>query len=133
MATLGVHNEALQETYLGMPTNVGRAPIRTFGFLPDRAWKRMNVWSDRPPSRAGKETLIRAVSQAIPTYIMCFFLIPVATCSALRKLIADFWWGFKDGKRKIHWRSWEWLSTPKSLGGMVFRGLALFNEAMLGK
>jgi hypothetical protein len=133
MATLGVHNEVLQGTYLGIPTDVGRAPIGTFGFLPDRAWKWMNVWSDRPPSRAGKETLIKAVIQAIPTYIMCCFLIPVATCSALWKLIADFWWGFEDGKRKMHWRSWEWLSTPKSLGGMGFHDLALFNEAMLGK
>jgi hypothetical protein len=40
MDKLGVHNEALQEKYLGMPTEVGRAPIGTFAFLPDRAWKR---------------------------------------------------------------------------------------------
>jgi hypothetical protein len=57
----------------------------------------------------------------------------VATCSALQKLIADFWWGFEDGKRKMHWRSWEWLSTQKSLGGMGFHDLVLFNEAMFGK
>jgi hypothetical protein len=90
MDKLGVHNEALQEKYLGMPTEVGRAPIGTFAFLPDRAWKRMNIWSDRPLSRSGKEALLKAVIQAIPTYIMCCFLIPIATCSALRKAIADF-------------------------------------------
>jgi hypothetical protein len=58
---------------------------------------------------------------------------PSGNLLSIAKLMADFWWGFKDGKRKMHWRSWEWLSTPKSLGGMVFRDLALFNEAMLGK
>jgi hypothetical protein len=32
----------------------------------------------------------------------------------------------------MHWRSWEWLSTPKNLGGMCFWDLVLFNQAMLG-
>jgi hypothetical protein len=33
----------------------------------------------------------------------------------------------------MYWRSWEWLSYPKSLGGMGFRDLSLFNQAMLGR
>jgi hypothetical protein len=47
--------------------------------------------------------------------------------------IADQWWGFEDGRKKMHWRSWEWLSSPKSLGGLGFRDFGIFNHAMLGK
>jgi hypothetical protein len=51
----------------------------------------------------------------------------------MRQVVADYWWGREDCKRKVHWRSWEWLSTPKSLGGLGFRDFSLFNQAMLGK
>jgi hypothetical protein len=133
MQRLGVTNEALQDTYLGMPTGIGRSPTGSFRSIIDRVWKYINGRSDRPMSRSRKETLIKAVIQAIPTYIMSCFLIPVSTCDALRKALVDYWWGIEKGKKKMHWRSWEWLSTPKHLGGMGFRDLTLFNQAMLGR
>jgi hypothetical protein len=133
MQTLGVINEALQDTYLGMPTGIGRSPTASFRSIIDKAWKFLNGWSGRPMSRSGKETLIKAIIQAIPVYIMSCFHIPVSTCDALRKAMVDYWWGIEEGRKKMHWRSWEWLSTPKSLGGMGFRDLNLFNQAMLGR
>ncbi|XP_073359649.1 uncharacterized protein [Aegilops tauschii subsp. strangulata] len=72
-------------------------------------------------------------TQAIPTFISSCFRLHVAICEKFRKIVSDQWWGREDGKKKMHWRSWEWLSTPKSLGGMGFKDLALFNQAMLGK
>jgi hypothetical protein len=130
---LGVQSEILNDFYLGMPTSVGRSPTATFNFLYDMIWKRINGVTDRPMSRAGKETFLKAVIQAIPTYVMSCFQIPVSTCDKMKSSIANQWWGVEDGKKKLHWRSWDWLSTPKSLGGMGFRDLMLFNQAMLGR
>jgi hypothetical protein len=105
----------------------------TFSFLFNKIWKYVNGLSDRPMSRAANETLLKAVIQAIPTYVMSCFQLPIATCDKIKSIIANRWWGLEDGRKKMHWRSWDWLSTPKALGGMGFRDLAIFNQAMLAK
>src|SRR6266540_1289471 len=132
-ASLEVDNHILQDTYLGMPTEVARAATFSFKFLPDRVWKSVSSCSGCPLSRAGKEAWLKSVAQAVPNYIMSYFQVPVGTCDKLGAHIANHWWGFEDGKKKMHWRSWDWLSTPKSLGGLGFRDFTLFNQAMLGK
>jgi hypothetical protein len=102
MDNLGVHSEALQDSYLGMPTDVGRAPTRAFNFLHGRVWKQIMGCSDHPMSRAGKDAFIKSVIQAIPTHIMSCFQIPISTCDLMRRAIADFWWGVEDGVKKLH-------------------------------
>jgi hypothetical protein len=129
---LGVDTEILQDTYLGMPTEISRAATHSFRFLPDRIWKHINGWI-RPLSRAGKETLLKSVAQAIPNYVMSCFRIPVGICDRMKNSVADNWWGFENGQKKMHWKPWEWMTAPKSLGGMGFRDFVIFNQAMLGR
>jgi hypothetical protein len=133
MNKLEVQSEELNDFYLGMPTSVGRSPTATFKFLIDKIWKYINSKSDRPLSRAGNETLIKAVIQAIPTFVMSYFELPLTICDKMKSIIANQWWGVENGKKKLHWRSWAWLSTPKALGSMGFHDLGLFNQAMLAK
>ena len=121
------------ETYFGLPTLVGRAKYQTFSYLKDRVWKKLQGWKGCLLSKAGKEVLIKAVAQAIPTYTMGVFLLPVKLCDELNALCAKFWWGQVGNERKIHWKSWTSLSQPKNEGGMGFRDLRSFNLAMLGK
>lgn len=47
-------------------------------------------------------------------------------------MIAKFWWGAKEGKRKIHWLSWENLSRTKGERGRVC-GISDFNTSLLRK
>jgi hypothetical protein len=82
-------------------------------------------------SRAGKAVKLKTVTQAIPNYVMSCFRVPVGICNKLKSSVANDWWGIEEGKRKLHWRSWDWLSTPKTLGGLGFRDFVLFNQAML--
>ena len=84
-------------------------------------------------SKAGKEVLIKAIAQAIPTYTMGVFQIPGKLCDELDAMCARFWWGQVGEERKIHWKSWNYLTQPKTMGGMGFRDLRSFNLAMLAK
>jgi len=102
MTCLNVRCVAIQTNYLGMPSWVGRSPTNTFNFLPDRMWKKIRGWSDRPLSRAGKEIMLKSVIQAIPLYVMSCFRLPVAICDRMRTTISNHWWGIEDGKKKLH-------------------------------
>lgn len=104
--------------YLGLPVVFGRSKK-------DRVWKKIKGWKERLLSRAGKETLIKAVAQAIPTYIMSCYKLPEGCCKDIESMLAKFWWGSKEGERKIHWMSWERMSKSKNSGGMGFRGISL--------
>ena len=64
---------------------------------------------------------------------MSCFKLPLGLCSEIESLIRKFWWGQKGDRRKIHWVKWDTLCRPKSDGGMGFKDLALFNDALLAK
>ena len=71
--------------------------------------------------------------QAIRTYTMCCFKLPLGLCHEIEKLIRGFWWGQRGDRKKIHWIKWEDMCEPKSEGGMGFKELPLFNDGLLAK
>ena len=84
-------------------------------------------------SKAGKEILIKAVAQSIPTYAMSCFDLTKGLCDDLSSIIGRYWRSQHDKINKIHWLSWEKLTRTKKKGGLGFRDLHLFNLAMLSR
>ncbi|XP_058741794.1 uncharacterized mitochondrial protein AtMg00310-like [Vicia villosa] len=130
---MGVKTVENHSKYLGLLVVFGRSKKDIFAMVIDRVWKKLKGWKEIFLSRAGKEVLIKAVAQAIPTYIMSCYKLPEATCNEIEKLLANFWWGLKNGERKVHWLSWEKMARAKGVGGMGFRGISDFNTSLLGK
>lgn len=85
------------EKYLGVPTNVGRQKKALFCFMKERLQQRMQGWSARMLSRAGKEILLKSVAQAMPNHLMSVYLLPKDLCAELERMMNSFWWG---GRRK---------------------------------
>lgn len=83
-------------------------------------------------NRRGKEILLKAVVQAIPTYAMGCFRLPFYLAHEIEQLMANFWWEDSKGKG-IHWVKWKEMCRSKHSEGMGFRDLEAFNMALLGK
>ena len=121
------------EKYLGLPSLVGNNKKNSFKEIKENLAKRLVGWKEKLLLKAGKETLIKVVAQAIQTYAMSCFKIPDSLCEEMTSLIRNFWCGQQKDERKKVWISWDKLCTPKSQGGMGFKQLKQFNLALLAK
>ena len=72
-------------------------------YLKERIWKKIQGWKEKVLSVQGKEILIKAVAQAIPSYALSVFKLPKGVCKLISDEIAGFWWGDSEEKKKMHW------------------------------
>jgi hypothetical protein len=117
------------DTYLELPALVGKSCTKEFKGIVDKVWSRLQDWKLKFLSQTGREILLKAVIQAIPTYCISVFLLPTTLCSRINTLMQNFWWGNLD----IHRMKWSKMGISKYRGGMGFRDLICFNKALLAK
>jgi hypothetical protein len=133
LSAVGVHVTTRFEKYLGLLTLIGRSRISSFSSIKGRIWECMNGWKEKFLSQAGKEVLLKAVVQAIPTYTMSVFQLPKILCKDINSMMSKFWWGHKGNDKKIAWMNWSKMGRGKENGGLGFRDLESFNLALLAK
>ncbi|CAL2240574.1 unnamed protein product [Prunus armeniaca] len=108
---LGVRIVDCHTRYLGLPTIIGQSKHRLFNYVRDMLWNKLHMWNAKLLSMAGKEVLIKAVAQALPTYIMGVFQLPKSLCQELSAMVVRFWLGKSAGygqSPSLIWRSILW-------------------------
>ncbi|XP_048596484.1 uncharacterized mitochondrial protein AtMg00310-like [Brassica napus] len=129
---LGIHNIGGIGKYLGLPEQFGSKKSEMFAYIIDKVKKVTQGWKQRHLSHGGKEILLKAVAMAMPIYSMNIFKLPKEVCEEINGILARFWWSSGENKG-MHWYSWKRVCLPKKEGGLGFRDLETFNQALLGK
>ncbi|KAL9691023.1 hypothetical protein QQ045_011440 [Rhodiola kirilowii] len=130
---LGVRQVNSMSRYLGLPVAFGHNRTELCKYIVERIWKKVQGWKEKTLSIAGKETLIKAVLQAMPTYAMSCFKIPESLIKRIVSIISNYWWSNSKLGRGIFWCKYGKLCEEKLEGGLGFRELSTFNDALLAK
>uniref|UniRef100_A0A2N9GN60 Reverse transcriptase zinc-binding domain-containing protein n=1 Tax=Fagus sylvatica TaxID=28930 RepID=A0A2N9GN60_FAGSY len=89
-AIFGAQVSRQAEKYLGLPPMVGRNKKLAFAELKDRVFRKFVGWKEKLLLQAGREVLIKAVAQSIPTFAMSCFLLPKGFYEELNSISSKF-------------------------------------------
>lgn len=64
--------------------------MASFSSIKGHIWDRIYGWKEKFLSHAGKEVLLKAVLQAIPTYTMSVFKLLKSLCKGINSLLSKF-------------------------------------------
>ncbi|XP_059458272.1 uncharacterized protein LOC132187855 [Corylus avellana] len=84
---VGVPITQRYETYLGLPALIGKSRLRAFEGLKGRVLDKVHGWKEKFLSQVGKEVLLKAVVQVIPTYTMSVFQLPKFLCREINSMM----------------------------------------------
>ncbi|PON39525.1 hypothetical protein PanWU01x14_304160, partial [Parasponia andersonii] len=105
-----------------------------FNYILKKLEERLTGWKEKVLSRAGRLTLIKSMSLAIPLYTMQFVSVSLSICNKVDALIRKLWWGSNaNGNRSLCLKSWDSLCKPKAVGGIGLRHCHDMNRALLRK
>ncbi|KAK6780041.1 hypothetical protein RDI58_022225 [Solanum bulbocastanum] len=105
-------------SYLGCPLFFGRPKNIHFSDMLSKVVNRITGWQSKMLNYGGKATLVKYVLQSLPIHILSATSPPSSIIIQIQQIMANFFWGWRNDKRKYHWSSWKNLSFPYEEGGI---------------
>lgn len=130
---LGVRLMNKDDKYLGNPLVLGRWKSTSYDSLVLKIKSKINLWKSVHLFQAGRNTLVKSVTSALPIYNMSILKFSKDTIDEMDKLLYKFWWGGDDEKRNMHTIKWKEICKFISKGGLVNRDSENNNLALLVK
>lgn len=130
---LGIEKEGGVSKYLGLPEHFERRKKDLFTQVVDHIRQRTGSWASKKLSLAGKMVMVKSVLSSILTHTMFCFKLPKHLCKRIQSAFTRFWWDENSEKRKMCWVAWSKLTKSKKQGGLGFRKVENFNDALLAK
>lgn len=118
-------------TYLGLPECFSGSNKELLKFIIDRLKSRLSHWYSKTLSLRGKEVLLKSLAMALPMYAMSCFKLMKHQCNQIMSAMTNFGWNESEGTKKMHSDSWEKMCKSKSQGGLGFKDLWNFTQALL--
>ncbi|KAL0284927.1 UNVERIFIED_CONTAM: putative mitochondrial protein [Sesamum angustifolium] len=89
-AELTIRRENKMELYLVLPSRIARFKRDLFTTIWDRIWQKIIGWNEKLLSQAGKDILIKVVLQAVSSYAMGCFKLPLTLLREIQGMISNF-------------------------------------------
>jgi mannosylglycoprotein endo-beta-mannosidase len=132
--TLGTHISSFPQTYLGLPLSATKLPPSAFQPIIDNCDRYLAGWRATLLSKGGRLVLLSAVLDALPTYFMSSFLIPISVITTIDARRRAFFWAAEEtctGAQCLV--AWDKLCVPTSRGGLGAKNLKAQNVCLLLK
>uniref|UniRef100_A0A803QD85 Reverse transcriptase zinc-binding domain-containing protein n=1 Tax=Cannabis sativa TaxID=3483 RepID=A0A803QD85_CANSA len=102
-------------TFKILSAQEGHEKMKLFSGITNPIRKLLTSWKEQLFSIGGKEVLLKVVIQAIPTYAMSCFRLPVTLCCQIESRIARFWLSKFHTQAFLTKQAWRLLEFPHSL------------------
>ncbi|KAL9659064.1 hypothetical protein QQ045_018630 [Rhodiola kirilowii] len=117
--------------YLGLPLTSRSLSRKDCDILTERTTARLNSWSNRFLSRAGRRVLVSAVLQAMVYFWVHVCILPKSVIQVVNSICARFLWRGTCDKKGGHLAKWDEVCREKEEGGLGLKNSETMSYAMV--
>ena len=129
----GLQSTSFPLKYLGVSITTSRLTKIELTSLVEKIMAKVQIWTTRNISFAGRARLINSVIFGMYTSWASIFLLPTEVTDKITGICRNYLWSGTGEYKKAPYISWQQGCMPKSQGGIGIKGLSAWNKATIAK